>query len=96
MGGWNMVERTGSIDRLAAYTLWVIATGMLFIAWGVALFGPMHVALMVGFGACVTSAAAATCHMRMFLIRTCAMIRRVHDLEPVAEPALPRQLHRIR
>lgn len=79
----NDESRTIPLPIVLTFTLWSVAIGTLIAAWVVALVGPLHIATMLGFTACILTGMAAVVSIGCFAHRTRSLIRTVHTLSGV-------------
>ena len=78
--------------RVYAWLCWACVLAFMTAAWMVAAFDPRgwHVAALLALSGCATSAAAATLHIRSFMVRLSSLVRATsfrqfdaHGLRPV-------------
>lgn len=74
--------------NLLTYALWSWVVLAIAVGWICSAAGQQHLAVMLGLTACASSAIAATATIRLFALRTQALIRTMRDIEPAVVPAL--------
>lgn len=76
-----MHDSSISVSKVITAALWAWVVMVLLAAWTAWLFGHHELAAMLGLTACASSAAAATAHIRCYMVRTCGLLRAVSDHE---------------
>lgn len=78
-----------NMGKAIAAALWGLVASLLLASW-VVLFAAESGELsnLLGFAACVFSAAAATAHVRVYSVQLCAMIRLASSVEARREKSL--------
>jgi hypothetical protein len=91
-----MQDSKVSSAMVISFTLWGVVIASMISAFAVGAAGWWHLAAMLSQLGCATSAAAATAEIRRYVIRMCALMRRLHGVveSPVVGPdASVRTIH---
>lgn len=76
-----MQEHTTTLswDRVLVFFLWALVAALLAYAWYLMGQGPVHHhrALLVAMSGAALSALTATLHIKLYVIRVCALIRTI-------------------
>lgn len=70
-----MVDHRMSAYIVVAGALWAVTFTLIAAAWITTLVGHQPVGMLLGLTGCVTSAAAATAHVKTFSLRVCSVMR---------------------
>lgn len=89
-----MNENTVSTGAVVAAALWTWVVVLILGAWVTwALGGPAGMWILLGTTACASSAAAATAHIRIYVVRLSGLIRLANGVDAGRAPGLRSILH---